>query len=327
MNPRKPSVTAQDVARRAGVSRAVVSRALSNNGSISPDARARVLRAAEELGYQVNFLAQGLNRQRSHLIGVIVSRISDPFRSTLLDALLNEIQRQGFQALVSEIHSEQDLAQPLRRFAQFRVSGVIVTSGQPPEALVNECVQQHIPVVGINRQPTIPGVDYVCSDNAAGAELAADQLLRPPGHRVAQPWIACLNSGEQLPGIISRRIAARRGGRQPQAGRAEQRQPVQAIVVRRPPGGQHQLVAGKSLAFLRQTRLQQRLRVRRVGGSKNRARRPGFDPLAQQAGRAKLRIDRQASVLPKVRHQRQEGASQASRRQQRESGICHRISL
>lgn len=79
MNPRKPSVTAGDVARRAGVSRAVVSRALSNNGSISPDARARVLRAAEELGYQVNFLARGLNRQRSHLIGVIVSRISDPF--------------------------------------------------------------------------------------------------------------------------------------------------------------------------------------------------------------------------------------------------------
>jgi DNA-binding LacI/PurR family transcriptional regulator len=128
MNPRKPSVTAQDVARRAGVSRAVVSRALSSNGSISPDARARVLRAAEELGYQVNFLAQGLNRQRSHLIGVIVSRISDPFRSTLLDALLNEIQRQGFQALVSEIHSEQDLADPapfrsvsrLRRYRHLR---------------------------------------------------------------------------------------------------------------------------------------------------------------------------------------------------------------
>lgn len=97
-------------------------------------------------------------------------------------------------------------------------------------------------------------------------------------------------------------------------GRAEQRQPVQAIVVRRPPGGQHQLVAGKSLAFLRQTRLEQRLRVRRVGGSKNRARGPGLDPLAQQAGRAKLRIDRQASLLLKVRHQRQKSAFQASRR-------------
>ena len=177
-SPRKQSVTAQDVAHRAGVSRAVVSRALSNNGSISPDTRERVLRAAEELGYQVNFLAQGLNRRRSHLIGVIVSRISDPFRSSLLDKLLNEIQRRGFQALVSEIRSEQELARTLRQFAQFRVSGVIVTSGQPPESLVNECVQQQIPVVGINRQPDIPCVDYVCSDNVAGATLAAEQLVR-----------------------------------------------------------------------------------------------------------------------------------------------------
>jgi DNA-binding LacI/PurR family transcriptional regulator len=175
--PRKQSVTAQDVAHRAGVSRAVVSRALSNNGSISPDTRERVLRAAEELGYQVNFLAQGLNRRRSHLIGVMVSRISDPFRSSLLDALLGEIQRRGFQALVSEIRSEQDLARTLRRFAQFRVSGVIVTSGQPPETLVNECVSQQIPVVGINRQPDIPFVDYVCSDNVCGATLAAGQLV------------------------------------------------------------------------------------------------------------------------------------------------------
>ena len=173
--PRKQSVTAQDVAHRAGVSRAVVSRALSNNGSISPDTRERVLRAAEELGYQVNFLAQGLNRRRSHLIGVMVSRISDPFRSSLLDALLGEIQRRGFQALVSEIRSEQDLARTLRRFAQFRVSGVIVTSGQPPESLVNECVSQQIPVVGINRQPDIPFVDYVCSDNVCGATLPAGQ--------------------------------------------------------------------------------------------------------------------------------------------------------
>jgi DNA-binding LacI/PurR family transcriptional regulator len=59
----------------------------------------------------------------------MVSRISDPFRSSLLDALLGEIQRCGFQALVSEIRSEKDLARTLRRFSQFRVSGVIVTSG------------------------------------------------------------------------------------------------------------------------------------------------------------------------------------------------------
>ena len=190
--PDRQNVTAQDVASKAGVSRAVVSRALSNNGSISPATRARVLQVAEELGYQVNFLAQGLNRQRSHLIGVIVSHISDPFRSSLLDGLLSEIQRHGFQALVSEIHNEQELAETLRNFTQFRVSGVIVTSGKPPEALVNQCVQQHIPVVGINRQPDIPGVDYVCSDNAAGATLAAEQLVRAGCRRFG--WLNTQNS-------------------------------------------------------------------------------------------------------------------------------------
>lgn len=175
---RKQTVTAQDVATRAGVSRAVVSRALSSNGSISPATREKVLKAAQELGYQVNFLAQGLNRQRSHLIGVIVARIGDPFRSALLDGLLKEIQRRGYQALVTEITGEEDLSLTLRRFTQFRVSGVIVTSGKPPAAIVNECVQHQIPVVGINRQPDIPFVDFICSDNQTGASLAAEQLLR-----------------------------------------------------------------------------------------------------------------------------------------------------
>lgn len=175
---RKQAVTAEDVARRAGVSRAVVSRALSSNGSISPATREKVLRAAQELGYQVNFLAQGLNRQRSQLIGVIVARIGDPFRSSLLEGLLHEIQRRGYQALVSEITGEDDLVNTLRRFTQFRVSGVIVTSGKPPEAIVNECVSQQIPVVGINRHPDIPLVDFICSDNQRGALLAAEQLWR-----------------------------------------------------------------------------------------------------------------------------------------------------
>lgn len=194
---RKQAVTAEDVAKRAGVSRAVVSRALSSNGSISPATKEKVLRAAQELGYQVNFLAQGLNRQRSHLIGVIVARIGDPFRSHLLEGLLHEIQRRGYQALVTEITGEQDLVTTLRRFTQFRVSGVIVTSGQPPEAIVNECVSQRIPVVGINRHPDIPLVDFVCSDNVSGARQAAEQLYHSGCRRFG--WLN--NCGSTWAGI------------------------------------------------------------------------------------------------------------------------------
>lgn len=171
------SVTAEDVAKLAGVSRAAVSRTFSNNGSVAPKTREKILQAASELGYQVNYLAQGLNRQRSLLIGVIVARLSDPFRSSLLEGLLKEIQRKGYQALVTEVQDADELEMTIRRFTQFRVSGVIVTSGQPAADLVRECVRYNIPVVGINRQIDISNVDFVCSNNDMAALLVSKQLI------------------------------------------------------------------------------------------------------------------------------------------------------
>lgn len=186
------TVTAQDVATRAGVSRAAVSRTFTNNGSISRETKEKVLKAAAELGYQVNFLAQALNRKRSQLVGLVVSRLSDPFRSSLLEALLTEIQHKGYQALVTEVSNESELESTIRRFTQFRVSGVIVTSGQPPIDLVKECVHHNIPVVGINRYADISDVDFVCSDNRMGAELAATQLLQSGCKKIA--WLNYKNS-------------------------------------------------------------------------------------------------------------------------------------
>lgn len=184
------TVTAQHVAERAGVSRAAVSRTFSRNGSVSERTRQKVLQAAEELGYQVNILAQSLNRQRSMLIGLVVTRLSDPFRSMLLEQLLKEIQQAGFQAMVAEVDSADDLEPTLRRFTQFRVSGVIVTSGQPPTQLVDECVRLRIPVVAINRLSDC--VDTVCSDNQQGAVLAANQLLDAGCTRLG--WLNVRNS-------------------------------------------------------------------------------------------------------------------------------------
>ena len=189
---KRGSVTAEDVAKLAGVSRAAVSRTFSNNGSVARATREKIVKAANELGYQVNFLAQGLNRKRSQLIGVVVARLSDPFRSSLLEGLLSEIQRKGYQALVTEVRDDDELEMTIRRFTQFRVSGVIVTSGQPPANLVKECVQHNIPVVGINRHMDIPDVDFVCSDNQMAAVLVSEQLIRSGCSRVG--WLNYENS-------------------------------------------------------------------------------------------------------------------------------------
>lgn len=171
------NITAQDVANLAGVSRAAVSRTFSNRGSVAADTKQKVLAAAETLGYQVNILAQSLNRQRSDLVGLVTTKIRDPFRSLLLEHLIKQIQLSGYQALVSEVENAQDLEQTLNKFIQFRVSGVVVTSGRPPAEFANECVQKQIPVVVINRETDLTNVDIVKSNNSQGAQLAANCLL------------------------------------------------------------------------------------------------------------------------------------------------------
>ncbi len=109
---------------------------------------------------------------------MVVAELTDPFKSSLLEALLREVQHQGYQALVTEVRNDDELDEVIRRFTQFRVSGVIVTSGLPPIEIVEECISSNIPVVGINRHASTPNVDFVCSDNHSGIKLAVEHLLK-----------------------------------------------------------------------------------------------------------------------------------------------------
>lgn len=170
-------ITAQAVADQAGVSRATVSRIMSGQARVAPETRDRVVAAAQALGYQVNMLGRGMNRQRSDLVGIVVRGATDPYRASLFEALLREIDARGLQSLVSEIGDEAALDRTIARFLQYRVTGVLVTSGAPPIALAEECARLGIPVVAINRAVTIDGVDAVLSDNETGGRLAADALL------------------------------------------------------------------------------------------------------------------------------------------------------
>ncbi len=80
-------ISAHEVAERAGVSRSAVSRTFTHGASVSPATREKVLRAAEELGYQVNDLARGLLANRSQLIGMIASDPETPFRALQISTL------------------------------------------------------------------------------------------------------------------------------------------------------------------------------------------------------------------------------------------------
>jgi len=169
-------VTAADVARLAGVSRSAVSRTFTEGASVSPDTRSKVLKAAESLGYQVNMLARSMIQRQSNLVGVVVSGFDNPFLLSLLGPLTHHLARRSQAPLLMDASEPEQLSKTLRHLLQYRIAGVILTSGSPPIELAKEYLRLRIPVVMINRDPTLEGVDVVNSDNRQGGTLAARVL-------------------------------------------------------------------------------------------------------------------------------------------------------
>ncbi|WIT14160.1 LacI family DNA-binding transcriptional regulator [Paucibacter sediminis] len=171
-------VTSADVARHAGVSRSAVSRTFTEGASVAPETRAKVLKSAEALGYQVNMLARSMIQQQSNLVGVVVSGFDNPFLLSLLGPLTHQLALRSQAPLLMDASEPEQLSNSLRQLMQYRISGVILTSGTPPIQLAKEYLRLRIPVAMINREPLLEGVDVINSDNRQGGALAAEVLCR-----------------------------------------------------------------------------------------------------------------------------------------------------
>lgn len=145
---------------------------------MSPQMRKKVLEAAEKLEYRVNFLARSFHKQKIPMVGVVVSKLTNPFISRLLSDFIHTIQSSGLNAMVCEAGKGQKIEDVFIQLLQFRVSGVVILSGTPSEIIVNICAEQGIPTVTINRECSLETVDEVMSDNLGGGVMASDLLLR-----------------------------------------------------------------------------------------------------------------------------------------------------
>ena len=126
---RLPTPTINDVARLAGVSRAVASRALfSEKRPVSADKRERVLAAAEQLGYRINPLARSLTTKTVDLVAVMVNHIHDLSDLDLFDLLLSETQAIGKQVILVRVGPEGKVEEFLRRGVAYHVDAALVFS-------------------------------------------------------------------------------------------------------------------------------------------------------------------------------------------------------
>lgn len=182
---RDRKVTSFDVARRAGVSRAAVSRTFTPDASVSPETREKVQKAAKELGYRVNYLARSLTNQRSDLVGVVAAGMDNPFRAQQIDEIARALLSRNFRPILLPTDNDRSPTHLIGELLHYSVSGVLVTSDAPPTSLCEECAAYGVPIVLINKGDEIPMVDRVISDNEAAGKLAADTLIAAGSHCLA----------------------------------------------------------------------------------------------------------------------------------------------
>ena len=199
-----------EVARRAGVSTATVSRVLSQPGVVAPATRSRVLRAVEHLGYEPNSAAKNLRTLRTGKLLVTVPDISNPFFSLILQGIEDAAQRNGYAVLVGDTqhdeHREERYALMLKRK---EADGLIFLGHRLPQeaaAIVGTVAPRCAPIVnGCEFSPRL-GIPSVHIDNARAAFEAMDHLYAL-GHRhigiVTGPLVSPL-SRDRLEGATLR---------------------------------------------------------------------------------------------------------------------------
>ena len=181
--PTRP-VTLADIARAAGTSASTASRAISGKGYVSADARARLLDAAERLGYVPNASARTLKQKTSRVVGVVVSDLGNQFYGRLAAAIEQTLREADYQMVLLGDNSEaaEELA-GVRTFLAMRAPGVIMTPvGDEATTLLS---RHGVAVVEVDRTLASVPCDAVMIDNERGAREATAHLLELGHRRVA----------------------------------------------------------------------------------------------------------------------------------------------
>jgi DNA-binding LacI/PurR family transcriptional regulator len=177
------SATSEDVAKKAGVSVATVSRVLNDSPHVSAAVRRKVLRAAKALNYQPNRTAQRLRAKRSHVIGLVISDIQNPFFTAVVRGIEDVAYKHGYSVVLC--NSDEDPEKERLYINIMRaeaVAGVILASTAETNPLVADLFDHNIPVVAIDRRIRDKRVDSVLAANIQGAFEAVSHLIAL-GHR------------------------------------------------------------------------------------------------------------------------------------------------
>lgn len=170
--------TIKDVAGRAGVSVATVSRFLNNNGYVSEKSSKKISEAIDELNYTPNEIARSLYNKSSKLIGLLIPQIDNPFFSNIIKGVESICNERGFHLIISNISNLDDEDRYLDSFMKNQVAGIISSIGSSKKYDHIKC-----PIVGVDRARD--NFEYaVYFDEINGGRLSACAILEGGCKRV-----------------------------------------------------------------------------------------------------------------------------------------------
>ncbi|MFZ0881019.1 MAG: LacI family DNA-binding transcriptional regulator [Candidatus Acidiferrales bacterium] len=177
--------TIKEVAKRARVSVGSVSHVLTGAASVGPERRERILTAMRELNYHPNDIARSLKLSRSHMLGMVVSDVTNPFFSQLVRGAEDAAMKRNYLLVTfntdDQVEREMNVVNVLQKR---RVDGVLLvvapSHGKPYHII--DLMAMGTPVVCLDRVPRGVRVDSVTVDNLGAARNCVDHLL-DQGHR------------------------------------------------------------------------------------------------------------------------------------------------
>ena len=165
------------MAKRAGVSQSAVSRCFKTGASVAPATRARILKAANDLGYAPNAIAQGLITRRSNLVAILLSHSTSLTYPEVLALLTQRLNEHGLRVLLFTLQSEHEVQATLHQVWRYRVDGVIAAANLDLAAL-HEFERRQVPIVLYNRHGDGTRVSSVCCDSYAGEQLIVGRMAQ-----------------------------------------------------------------------------------------------------------------------------------------------------